>query len=855
MKTARYTLLCAVSLAALSNVTDVAAAQDVATQDVRDERGEEGRTLDAVIVTATKRQETLQDVPVAVSVIGQAEIEQSGVVDLIDLQALVPSFRAEQLYSTTNTSFFIRGFGNGGGNTGLEPSVGVFIDGVYRSRSASAMSDLPMLERVEVLRGPQSTIFGKNASAGVVSVVTPKPNFVQKGYVEAGVSNYNGVHTKAFFTGPISDQVAFSLGGSYRKRDGYIDNLELGTKFSDTNRYALRGQLLYTPSDNLEFRVIGDVDEIDEACCALINAVEGPTGALVKALGGRIVTGPFDYQTAQNTDPENKVKNQGLSFHADLRLGDVKIESISAVRENRTNNSIDGDFSNLDIFSPLLTDLEIDSVSQEIRASSDYTGPLNWLVGAFYYDESLSQTDLFQHGEDSRAFFEALSGGTGLIGTLEYLSGNVPGTFYTPGTGSVTNYTQNNETLSIFGQLDFDLTDRLTITAGLSYMEDYKSLAIKQSNTDAFSQINLFTVNNGIIPAAFFSSAFQGATGLQATPQNIAFIESVAPGTTAAIQSGVNDALNGLSAFQFMPQLSDFPNGVEGGKTNDSNVDYTLRASYDVNDWLNVYASYATGYKASSFNLTTGTRPIPEDYLRLFANAEPGSVAVRLGAGSRFALPEESEAYEAGIKAKGALWEANLALFDQAIENFQATVFLGTSNALANAERQSVKGIEFDGTVSPVEGLTLRASGAYLDAVFDTYTASPEGGDISGTRPGNVSEFYGTLSGTYMWSIKDHDVFIRAEYQYESDVDTERGEGANPVNAILETGETRKRGVNSFSASAGLRVGEIDFTLWGRNLFNDEYPLQNTAAPLQAGSYNAYVNMPRTFGLNARWSF
>ena len=850
MKTARYSLLCAASMPVLSALAGAAAAQGAT-----EEEAAEGRTLDAVIVTATKRQETLQDVPVAVSVVGQAEIEQSGVVDLVDLQALVPSFRAEQLFSTTNTSFFIRGFGNGGGNVGLEPSVGVFIDGVYRSRSASSMSDLPMLERVEVLRGPQSTIFGKNASAGVVSVVTPKPKFTSQGYVEGGVSNFNGAHTKAFFTGPISDQVAFSLGGSYRRRDGYIDNVSLGTTFSDTNRYAVRGQLLYTPSDNLEFRLIGDVDEIDETCCALINAVEGPTGAIIEALGGQIVTGPFDYKTAQNTDPANKVKNQGLSFHADMGFGNVEIESITAVRENKTDTSIDGDFSDVDIFSPLLTDLEISSFSQEVRASSDYSGPLNWLVGAFYYEESLSQTDTFQHGQDSRAFFEALSGGTGLFNTLEFLTGYAPGTFYQPGTGSVTNYDLDSNTLSLFGQLDFDLTEKLTVTAGLSYVEDEKRLGIDQENSDVVSQINLFTANGGIVPAAFFASAFRGATGLDPTPANIAFMESVAPGTSATIQAGVANSIDGLSAFQFMPQLSEYPNAVENGKTKDNNVDYTLRVSYDLTDQMNLYASYATGFKASSFNLTTGSRPTPADYALLFSGAAPGSVAARLGAGSRFALPEESEAYEIGLKARGALWEANLALFDQSIDNFQATVFLGTSNALANAERQSVKGVEFDGTLSPVEGLTLRASAAYLDAVFDKYTASPEGGDISGTRPGNVSDFYGTLSGTYMWSVNGYDAFVRAEYQYESEVDTERGEGSNPVNAILELGETRKREVNTVSASAGLSLGDVDFTLWGRNLFNDEYPLQNTAAPLQAGSYNAYVNMPRTFGLNVRWSY
>jgi outer membrane receptor protein involved in Fe transport len=132
--------------------------------------------IEEIYVTATKRQQTLQEVPVAVSVTNSETIEKAQILDILDLQSVVPSLRITQLQSSANTNFIIRGFGNGANNAGIEPSVGVFIDGVYRSRSAGAISDLPNLERVEVLRGPQSTLFGKNASAGIISVVTAKPD-------------------------------------------------------------------------------------------------------------------------------------------------------------------------------------------------------------------------------------------------------------------------------------------------------------------------------------------------------------------------------------------------------------------------------------------------------------------------------------------------------------------------------------------------------------------------------------------------------------------------------------------------------------------------------------------------------
>jgi len=148
--------------------------------------------LEEVVVTATKRQQTLQEIPIAVSVVTAESIEQSQVLDIKDLQTLVPSLRVTQLQGSAQTNFIIRGFGNGANNPGIEPSVGVFVDGVYRSRVGSALADLPKVERIEVLRGPQSTLFGKNASAGVINVVTAKPDLVvYSGSIGATVGNYN----------------------------------------------------------------------------------------------------------------------------------------------------------------------------------------------------------------------------------------------------------------------------------------------------------------------------------------------------------------------------------------------------------------------------------------------------------------------------------------------------------------------------------------------------------------------------------------------------------------------------------------------------------------------------------------
>ena len=175
--------------------------------------------VEEVIVTATKLEKTLQEVPVSVSVVTADTVEKANITDLFDLKAVVPSLDTRQYQSSVNSTFFIRGFGNGANNPGIEPSVAVFIDGVYRSRIQSQISDLPMIERIEVLRGPQSSLFGKNASAGVVNIVTKKPSFEKSGMVSLGFGNFNSKVGKIYYTGPLNEVMAYSISANINKRD------------------------------------------------------------------------------------------------------------------------------------------------------------------------------------------------------------------------------------------------------------------------------------------------------------------------------------------------------------------------------------------------------------------------------------------------------------------------------------------------------------------------------------------------------------------------------------------------------------------------------------------------------------
>jgi iron complex outermembrane receptor protein len=270
--------------------------------------------IDEIIVTANKREQTLQDIPVSVSVTTGDTIGKAAIQDIIDLQSVVPTLRVSQLQSSTNTSFSIRGFGNGSNNEGIEPSVGVFIDGVYRSRAGSSISDLPRLERVEVLSGPQSILFGKNASAGVISIITPKPSGETGGYIEASIGNMGYKNTKALFESAISEDLSFDVSANMTQRDGYFTNIAGGPAMNERERWGVRGQVSWTPADSTEVRIIADYDSIDEVCCGVSNLVNGGTGGAILALGGALVPEqPFAYRIAADIDPFNEVENGGIS--------------------------------------------------------------------------------------------------------------------------------------------------------------------------------------------------------------------------------------------------------------------------------------------------------------------------------------------------------------------------------------------------------------------------------------------------------------------------------------------------------------------------------------------------------------
>lgn len=831
----------------------------------------------AIIVTATKREQTLQEIPVAVSVTTAETVERAQIRDLKDLTSVVPSLRVNQLQSSANTNFIIRGFGNGANNAGIEPSVGVFIDGVYRSRSAAQIGDFPDIQRIEVLRGPQSTLFGKNASAGVISIITREPQFTFGGNVEASYGNWDAIVVKGVVTGPVTDTLALSVAGGINKRDGYVEELgPRGGQVNERDRWFVKGQALFEPTDALKIRVIGDYSKIDEVCCSVVNLRRGAVTGAIEALGGRVsdFRRPFDDVSTTNFPSTNDIENYGVSGQVDYSFGPLTLTSITAYRRVDAVTDQDSDFTTADLIGRNFADTGIKTFTQELRLASDLDGPLNFLLGGFYFDEKIEQRNEIFFGTQFRPYANALIGGSPLstanVAALESqfgaLMGNpalFTGRFFRAGDGLNEQYGLKNEAYSLFGQIDFEITDGLTLTAGANYTKDKKRVSTNIVSTDTFSGLNLPAIRTAAVNAGIAQQVggILGVPGGFANAAQIAAFAQAQPAIFGQIQTGVNTAtapILALAPLQFLPPFQNIPNAVESGRTRDSDWSYTARLAYDVTDQINVYASYTTGFKASSINLSRDSRPTQAD---LVALRNQGLAVVNLRAGTRFAAPEETTVYEIGLKADWGLVSVNFAAFDQSIKGFQSNVFTGTGFGLANAGEQSVQGFEFEGMVKPVDPLTLTVALTYLDAKYDDFATSSIG-DITGTTPAGIAPISVTFGAQYDHEIGNGDhIILRGDFHYESDVQINEGSPAvfgatGSTAAAVAAYREFRRDVNDLNASLTYAMENgLELSVWGRNLLDDRYITTVFDSVAQSGSISGYTNQPRTYGVSARFRF
>ena len=788
----------------------------------------QSNNVEEVVVTATKTERTLQEVPVAVSVVTADTIEKANIVDLMDLKAVVPSLDARQYQSTTNATFFIRGFGNGSNNPGIEPSVAVFIDGVYRSKIQGQISDLPLVERIEVLRGPQSTLFGKNASAGVVNIVTKKPSFEEFTSMTTSFGNYNSKQAKIYNTGPLNETMAYSVSANINTRDGQSNNPTTGNKLNDRDRFGFRSELLITPADDLSIRITADYDEYDETCCVVGSTAYGVANQVAALLGGQVIPNdPFSQTAFFTFDPISNGENAGFSMHIEKNFSNTTLESITSYRTSDNYEVQDVDFDAADVIAPSPISKELSGMTQEIRWYSEDNDKVNWLVGGFYYQEDMDFNESIYFGSNWRTYIDAFV--PGAISGVSAALGIPDALLFGAGQGNTETATQDNSTISLFAQADIQITDRLNALLGLSYIEDKKTVSYNQINTGIFSNLDFVGIGTlGLIAAGF-------------------------PAAQAAVLATdpVYNQLLPLQALQFIPQFVNFPNAAQDGQSKDDNIDYTAKLSFALNDAVNIYGGISTGFKATAWNISRNSLPDATEQAALKAAGTP--VGPNTGLGQRYASPEEAEVLELGAKIYLPNGYLNIAIFDQEIKGFQSNTFIGTGFVLANAGSQSADGVEFDLVFSPVESLDLAISGLFMDPIYDSFPASASG-DLTGTVPSNVPEDTISSTATWNWNSGQYDGYVRFSHLYASEVKLVENVAWQ---AILDSKGNGRKKQDTLNFSAGINRGNFALTLWGKNINDDEFlttVFPATADPSQT-SFFGYPNAFKTYGLTLNYSF
>jgi iron complex outermembrane receptor protein len=286
--------------------------------------------LEEVIVTATKRAESLQDIAVTVTAFSADTIQEAGINNASDIAILTPSLNINANTSPFRTRMTIRGIGTAG-FTYLEPSVGVFVDGVYLNRSGLGVSDLVDIERIEVLQGPQGTLYGKNTNAGAISITTKRPNLEEpEGHLEAQAGDYSMYRLNGSASLPLTDTMAFRLAGNYHERDGYLDN-KAGDDLNDADEWSLVGKLLWEPSDTLSILLKASHVERDMNCCSPDTTQDPLVDATATARGLPVVDqDPFDYETAQSVPSTFELDANAASLHIDYDHSWGTITSITS---------------------------------------------------------------------------------------------------------------------------------------------------------------------------------------------------------------------------------------------------------------------------------------------------------------------------------------------------------------------------------------------------------------------------------------------------------------------------------------------------------------------------------------------
>lgn len=835
MKNLKFVSACLLATTALT-VPEIAAAQ------VEDE----------VIVTATRRAESIQDVPIAVTAILPENLEKQGVVNIQNLASVAPSFASSNAQIASGSVVLrIRGVGTTSNNIGFESAVGIFVDGAYQSRPGVALGEFVDVERVEVLRGPQGTLFGRNTSAGALNITNVRPDLSEAGgFLNATYGNYNHKSLQGAVNIPLAeDRVGLRLTGALRQRDGYVDVQDAaGNKIGESNatdQYYLRAQVGFEGEENWKGRIVLDHSSSDNVCCSAVEVLRSPVEARgvfgLVGLGARggmsapnVATSATDFDGAQAAVddliassaqvPNPSSKQTGIVAELEYAINDsMDAIYIGSYRDYTADEEYDSAFSGLDLFNVLPgSELNIQTMTHELRVQGEAMDDrLSWLVGAYYSEEDIAQETRFGLGTDYSGFADALlfagTGGAfpnafilGIGGALPLVSGGQD-----PSVARTTNrYTQDSKSFSLFTHNIFDITEQLSLTVGLRYSDESKD--------GGFSQ-----------PSASYPSC----------EAQLANFNGAFPPAPAAL----NGNLVVLGCFPFLapadlPQSAFLPLPRSFQDTfKDDELIYTGKIGYEFTPDISTYASFTHGYKSGGFNLD--------------------STAAIGGADPSFAS-EEVDAYEIGLKSKlfDNLMTLNVAAFYQEFSNFQVLEFTGAQFTTFNVPLAETQGIEIETVLRPTDNLTFNGGLTLLDASYPDDCAGTDMRinvtSLCGNTLTNAPKTVGIIGANYEGNLGgDYTFFLNGSLRYESDRRTSTqavilsSQAPNPFD--IQEANTKinlRAGIGNEASGWGLEA-------WATNITNEVTRGVTFNTTLRSGSRSAFVQDPRFYGVTARKTF
>lgn len=719
--------------------------------------------LEEVIVTAQKRTESLQDVPVSVSAIGSDQIREGLVSGMLDVALQTPNFSMTQ-FNIGEPQYFIRGVGSTLDSAASDSAVATFIDEVYIGRPAGGSTDLYDLERIEVLRGPQGTLFGKNVVGGAISMYTKRPSQEFEGSISATAGDYDLGMVQGMINGPINDIVSAKLVGQYKKRDGYVDNVVNGKEYQDEDNKSVRGQMQFDPSEDLSILLGADYSKDDvNGNCRNVNNLDlwDPTGlapfyppVIAATTGGDI------RKCASSVDAYQNREVSGGLLRIDWGLANSTLTSITAYREMDYHHSEDlagmplgtTPFNLVDY-----VDEDSDQFSQELRLASDGDSKLSWLAGAFYMTENV----------DRKEGFVGSFGPPLVPGTAVLLDGDIA-------------FTQKAETTSyaVFGQIDYAFNDQWSVSIGSRYTYDKKDITQGLENyEDPAFDTSVLAAALGVPPSlveAVFAPEQAVILGIPANgPGNLA--EFAATGDTS------------LLAFPYKTDADDDWDKV----TSSASI------NWNYSDDGMLYLSFAQGYKSGAF---------------VSSVTNPEAAAIPLE-------PEEADSWELGLKSEflDNRLRVNASVFTMDYKDLQVFRLVGSLLVGANAKATS-EGVEIDITGLVTEHWTLQANYAYLDATYDTFKDGVV--DYSGNTLPRAPEDSFFVQSSYVTPLPGgSEIDWIVSYAYTGSFYFE------PSNASAS--KEGSYGLIDASATWTSPQETWTITAWGKNLDDEEYRIHS----------------------------